>query len=407
VKLIEENEKDFTDWAKLVTPPCDIICFANDWAADPLSKKQIMLRLAGRHRILWINSINNRRPRFASKDFRRTVQRLRDFKRGLMQVGDRIWVLSPVYVPYHGRPLVRSVNRRLVGWQIRKALRQLNFTQPITWSFVPTSADFVGTFGERLIVYQCVDEYVAFTDAAPEICERERDLLVKSDFVVVCSSALQESKQKSNPRTYLVTHGVDYAHFRRASDESTQVAEELRTIKRPILGFHGLLGDWVDLSLIGEVARQRPGWSVVLVGRTDTDLTPLEGLSNVHVIGHRPYSKLPEFLRGFDVALLPFVRNELTRNANPLKLREYLAAGLPVVATPLPEVMRLERLISLATTPQEYIREVSRLLGEGAVGPSRQRSEQMAGESWDFKVVEIEQLLTRGLEAAGHKVRSE
>jgi hypothetical protein len=84
-----------------------------------------------------------------------------------------------------------------------------------------------------------------------------------------------------------------------------------------------------------------------------------------------------------------------------------LAAGLPVVATPLPEVMRLERHISLATTPQEYVREVSRLLGEGAVGPSRQRSEQMAGESWDFKVVELEQLLTRGLEAARHKVRSE
>src|ERR1700719_3626059 len=96
-------------------PASDIICFANDWWADPLSKKQIMLRLARRHRILWINSINNRRPRLASKDLRRTVQKLRDFNRGLVQVGERIWVLSPLYFPYHGRPLVRSFNHGFVG----------------------------------------------------------------------------------------------------------------------------------------------------------------------------------------------------------------------------------------------------------------------------------------------------
>jgi glycosyltransferase involved in cell wall biosynthesis len=406
VTLIEAHENDFKDWEKQMIQPSDIICFANDWESDPLSKKQIMLRLAGRHRILWINSINNRRPRFASKDFRRSAQKLRVFKRGLMQVGGRIWVLSPLYLPYHGQPLVRSVNRRLVGWQIRRALRQLNFTQPITWSFVPTSADFVGTFGERLIVYQCVDEYGAFSDAAPEICERERDLLVKSDFVLVSSSALQESKQKSNPRTYLVTHGVDYEHFRLASDDNTRVAEELSSIKRPILGFHGLLADWVDIALIAEIAQRRPDWSIVLVGRMDTESDALKGLPNVHIIGHRPYSRLPEFLRGFDVALLPFVCNELTRNANPLKLREYLAAGLPVVAAPLPEVMRLGHLVSVATTPEEYICEISRLLEEGAVGPSRQRSEQMAGESWDSKVLEIEHLLAHGMEAAGQRTKS-
>jgi glycosyltransferase involved in cell wall biosynthesis len=392
---------------KHMIQPSDIICFANDWESDPLSKKQIMLRLARRHRVLWINSINNRRPRFASKDLRRTTQKLRAFNRGLVQVRDRIWVLSPVYVPYHGRPLVRSINRRLVGWQVRKALRQLNFTQPISWSFVPTSADFVGTFGEKLIVYQCVDEYGAFTDAAPEICDREQDLLVKSDLVLVSSSALQESKQKSNPQTYLVTHGVDYEHFRHASDDNTRVAEEMRSIKRPILGFHGLLADWVDLPLIAEIAQRRPDWSIVLVGRMDTESDALKGLPNVHVLGHRPYSHLPEFLRGFDVALLPFVSNELTRNANPLKLREYLAAGLPVVAAPLPEVMRLGSLVSVATTPQEYICEISRLLAEGATGPSSQRSEQMAGETWDSKVLIIERLLARAMDSADHKTRSE
>ncbi len=385
--------------------PSDIICFANDWSSDPLSKKQIMLRLARKHRVLWINSINNRRPRLARKDFRRIGQKLRDFGRGLTQVEERIWVLSPLYVPFHRRPLVRSLNRWLLRWQIRRALRQLHFGQPITWTFLPSSADVVRTLGEKLIVYQCVDEYSAFSDAAPEIRSLEEEVLAKSDLVLVCSSALLEAKRKLNPRTYLVTHGVDYEHFRRASEEATPVARELRQLPRPILGFHGLLADWVDLELIAELARKRPDWSIVLIGRVDTDLTPIQGLRNVHLLGHRPYSRLPEYLRGFDVALLPFVCNELTRNANPLKLREFLAAGLPVVAAPLPEVARFNGIVSLASTADEYVREIGILLEQRLIGPSRQRSEKMIGESWDSKLAEIERLLAPALLDRDHLER--
>jgi glycosyltransferase involved in cell wall biosynthesis len=385
-----------------VLPATDIVCFANEWSSDPLSKKQIMLRLAQRHRVLWINSINNRRPRVAGKDFRRTLEKLFDFGRGMTQVEERIWALSPIYVPFHGHPFVRTFNRWLLSWQIRKALKQLGFASPITWTFVPSSADVVGTLGEKLIVYHCVDEYSAFSDAAPEIRERERDLLAKSNLVLVCSSALLEGKGKENPRTYLVTHGVDYEHFRRASEDATPVAPELRDLPRPILGFHGLLADWVDLELVAELARKRPDWSLVLIGRVDTDLTPIRGLRNVHLLGHRSYSRLPEYLRGFDVALLPFVCNELTRNANPLKLREYLAAGLPVVAAPLPEIVRLNGLVSLAKTSDDYVHEITRLLEQRAVGPSRSRSEKMIGESWDSKLAEIEHLLVSAMADRDH-----
>jgi glycosyltransferase involved in cell wall biosynthesis len=112
------------------------------------------------------------------------------------------------------------------------------------------------------------------------------------------------------------------------------------------------------------------------------------------VLGHRPYARLPEYLRGFDVALLPFVVNELTRAANPLKLREYLAAGLPVVAAPLPEIARFEGLVSLASSADEYASRIELLLEQKRVGPSRERSSQVACESWDSKVAEIENLLS-------------
>lgn len=371
----------------------NIICFANDWGADPLSKKQVMRRLARKHRILWINSINNRRPRLARKDLGRVAQKLAQFRHGLVQVDKHIWVLAPLYLPFHSMSLFRSVNRKLLGWQIRRAARQLGIENPITWACVPNAADVVGTLGEKCVVYHCVDEYAAFSDAAPEVRFRERDLLKKSDIVFVCSDYLRDGKLKVNLHTYLVTHGVDFEHFSRAAEQATRVADELRGLPRPILGFHGLLADWVDLRIVGEIARQRPQWSIVLIGNTETDLSPIQNLPGVHLLGHRPYERLPEYLRGFDVAILPFVCNELTFNSNPLKLREYLAAGLPVVAAPLPEVMKFTGLVSPARTSEEYIRAVEGLWQRGETGPSRERSQKMVPESWEVKISQMEELL--------------
>ena len=132
-------------------------------------------------------------------------------------------------------------------------------------------------------------------------------------------------------------------------------------------------------------------------------MSPIQGLPNVHILGHRPYERLPEYLRGFDIALLPFVVNELTLAANPLKLREYLAAGLPVVAAPLPEIARFKDLVSLASSAPEYAQKIETLLAAKRIGPSRERSEQMAGESWDAKVAEIEGLLAVELNGASKR----
>jgi glycosyltransferase involved in cell wall biosynthesis len=372
-----------------------MICFANDWYADPLSKKHLMLRFARNRRILWVNSVNNRRPRMASKDFRRVFQKLAEFRQGLVQVQEGIWVLTPLYIPFHGNPVIRELNRKLLGVQIRHALVKLQIRRAITYTFAPTSADVVGSLGEDAIVYHCVDEFSAFSDAGAEVAERERELLGKADVVLCSAAGLYERKKGHNPHTYLVTHGVDYEFFRKSTCADTPIAQELQSLPKPILGFTGLLADWVDLTLLAELAKRRPEWSIVLIGRSDVDLRVFDGLGNVHLLGHRPYDRLPEFLRGFDVALLPFVNNELTVNANPLKLREYLAAGLPVIASPIPEVARYASLVALANTAEEYEREINAVLKKGESGPSAARSARMASESWDAKVIEIEELLRK------------
>jgi hypothetical protein len=161
-----------------------------------------------------------------------------------------------------------------------------------------------------------------------------------------------------------------------------------------VIGFYGLIEDWVDLDVIRHMAAARPQWSFLMIGEVKTDTTAVRKLPNVHFLGRREYKLLPGYCKKFDIAVLPFVVNELTLAANPLKVREYLAAGLPVVATPLPEVQRLGALVHAASTPEEFLHQCDALLAAGRRGPDLAESHRMDSESWDGKVELLSDLIT-------------
>ena len=381
----------------------DIICFSNDWDGDPLSKKHIALRLAQKNRVLWVNSTGNRNPTASVRDLRRAWKKLRQFFRGCRPVSQNISVFSPLVIPFHGSWAARWVNRRLLSWSLRRACRKLGFKKPITWTFVPSSADVPGSLNERLLIYHCVDEFSKFTGTdETAILQMERGLMEKADMVVVSSSRLYETKRRYNPNTFLVTHGVDVAHFRNACLQAIAAPPDCAELKRPVIGFFGLIADWVDLEVVRYLASSRPRWSFLLIGEVQTDISVLRDLSNVHLLGRRSYQSLPAYCKAFDVAILPFVVNELTMAANPLKLREYLAAGLPVVATPLPEVLKLNGLVRMARTPREFLDQIEVLLNEGKRGPDPAVSALMERESWDQKVEELSAIIT-GLNGHGQR----
>lgn len=217
----------------------------------------------------------------------------------------------------------------------------------------------------------------------------------KADLVVVSASRLYETKHTVNPNTVLITHGVDVDHFRTACMKETPVPEDAAMLPGPVIGFYGLIEDWVDLEVIRHMATARPNWSFLMIGQVKTDTSAIRKLPNVHFPGRRPYESLPGYCRKFDIAVLPFVVNELTLASNPLKLREYLAAGLPVVATPLPEVQKLGELIRMATTPEEFLQQCDALLATGRQGPDLAVSHQMDAESWDHKVEVLSELIAR------------
>jgi glycosyltransferase involved in cell wall biosynthesis len=160
-----------------------------------------------------------------------------------------------------------------------------------------------------------------------------------------------------------------------------------------VIGFFGLIADWVDLEIIRYLAASRPEWSFLLIGEVQTDVSALREMPNVHLLGRRSYQSLPAYCKAFDVAILPFVVNELTLAANPLKVREYLAAGLPVVATPLPEIVRLNCLLRTAGTQEEFLHQIEAFLNEGRRGPNIEVSRLMEPESWDEKVEELSRII--------------
>jgi glycosyltransferase involved in cell wall biosynthesis len=374
----------------------DMICFGHDWTGDPLSKTHLMRILSRENRVLWINSIGYRAPTASARDVKRAWNKLKAFAEPVKEVEKNIWVLNPLAIPAYGIPWMRNVNRELLKLQIKRAMRRLRFARPIDWVFTPTAAVVAGSLGESTIVYYCVDEFTAFTGIAGQLAELEQKLLRRADVVFVSAESLRESKSKGNPRTILVRHGVDLEHFKKALDPATQIPDEIAKLPKPVIGYFGLMAeDWIDIPLMEAVAKHFSQGSLVLLGKVTTDISRLTNLPNVHALGRKPFSTLPAYSKGFDVAINPFPLNEVTRNANPLKVREYLAAGLPVVSTRIPEVEILEQ-VRIGDDHASFCKELEEALKDP--GPKQERSDSMKSDSWEGRVDEIR----KHMAAIGH-----
>ena len=233
----------------------DIVCFSHDWTGDPLSKTHLMRLLARDNRVLWVNSIGYRAPTASRQDLSRAWKKLAAATRPISNPEKNIFVLSPLAIPAYQRASIRKLNGFLLRQQVRWAFRRLGFRQVINWIFNPPAAVVAGTLGEDRLIYHCVDEYAAFTGVSRSTMEDfERYLLEKADLSIVTSEGLLETRRRIAPAAILVRHGVDVPHFRRAIDPATVVPPDLASLPGPVIGFFGLIADWVDVELMAAVA---------------------------------------------------------------------------------------------------------------------------------------------------------
>lgn len=372
----------------------DIICFSHDWTGDPLSKTHLMRLLSRNNRILWVNSIGYRTPSVTSKaDMSRAFKKLLSLTVPIREPEPNIFVLNPLAIPFYGR-VGKSINRQLLRLQVLRAMKKLGFKDAINWVFNPAAGVIARRLGESFLIYYCVDEFAAFSGVSSSaLAETERDLLRNADLVIVSADRLFRSKSPENPRTFLVRHGVDFDHFRRALESTTSIPDEIAQLPRPIIGYFGwITQDWIDLELLVSLAERFSGGSLVMLGKISMDVSRLRAFPNVHLLGRKTYESLPAYCKGFDVGIIPFPISEVTLNANPLKAREYLAAGLPVVSTAIPEVEVLGLCLTARDRP-DFLRQTERALLEP--GPSRERSEMVRDQSWDAKLAEVTEHIMR------------
>lgn len=374
----------------------DILCFSHDWTGDPLSKTHLMRVLSRDNRILWINAIPNRMPTATSKDVTRILNKVRAFTDPVREVEPNIFVLNPFAIPAYGNKAIVDLNRRSLVAQVKKAMGQLGFQNVVNMVFNPAAGMVAGQLGETELIYYCVDEYTAFTGVSNGLRAIEEDLFRRSDLVIVSAEKLYGSKKHFNKNTHLIRHGTDWKHFRTAVEIELPTPADIAHLPRPVIGFHGLLADWVDYELIKKIAERFATGSVVLVGKIAIDaqekIKTIAGIPNIHLLGRKPYEELPAYCRAFDVAINPFVVNELTLAANPLKVREYLAAGLPVISTDIPEVHLLEECL-VGADHDDFISKVGAALSTPK--PREEVSDSVRLESWDAKVAELREIMSR------------
>ena len=293
------------------------------------------------------------------------------------------------------------LHQMCVEWRIDK---------PICWYYTPMALEFARSVDAGAIVYDCMDELSAFKGAPPELLSLEDELFDRADIVFTGGHSLQDAKRGRHPRVYPFPSSVDVAHFRQARTVSEEPADQ-KPIPHPRMGFFGVIDERMDLALLAAIAAAHPEWHLVMLGpcvKIPESSLPRPG--NIHYLGMKKYEELPKYLAGWDVALLPFAINDSTTFISPTKTPEYLAAGCPVVSTPVRDVVRPygeEGMVAIAATPGAFCDAIAKALGEPTPEWRMRVDKYLSTLSWDRTWADMRTLCEDALRQRARASRAE
>lgn len=380
---------------------CGIVYFGNGWHSENrTSSHHIATRLARHAPLLYVDSPGMRAPSASGRDFRRSFAKLFAALRKPRELQPGLWHCTVPQLPWRRLPFVDSLNRRFGAWAVRRAMRAVGFARRISWFVVPHPGFLARRLGESLCVYYCIDDYAAHPGVDSALIEqRDRELSATADLLFVAPPALLERKRTMNAAATYAPHGVDVELFARAFDPATELPAGARGLARPVIGYFGSLHEWIDLDLIEWLARARPQWAFLLIGYAAVDVSALAALPNVRLVGAQPYETLPAWAKAFDVALIPYRQTQQVKNANPLKLREYLATGKPVVSARNAEIEKFAHVVAIADTREQFLAACEAALAGDAPGAASDRVAAVADQSWDNRVANVLARVTETLRA--------
>ena len=331
-------------------PASELICFSHLRWHFVWQRPQHLLSRAARDRRVWYVE----EPRESDGAPRLEIT----------PVSDRLSVVVPLLPPGLSADECCRAQRELLTqwWRTRR------FASPLLWYYTPMALPFTRTLAAGVVVYDCMDELSLFKDAPPALRGLERELLERADLVFTGGVSLYQAKKHQHPSVHAFPSSVDKAHFTRARGEMTPPPDQA-TIPGPRAGFFGVIDERLDIALLDRVAQLRPQYHFVLLGPVvKIDPASLPSAPNIHYLGMKSYGDLPAYLAGWDVAMLPFARNDATRFISPTKTPEYLAAGRPVVSTSITDVVTpygSQGLARIADDPQQFAEALDGALADG------------------------------------------
>jgi glycosyltransferase involved in cell wall biosynthesis len=374
------------------------LCFAaQDWwyHNQAHSDFQLMRQVAQTRPVLVINSLGLRMPtaRNTTQPLRRVARKAASVARLLrapLPELPNFHVMSPLAWPGYGDARVEAINGRLVAAQVRWACARLGIHRPVGVVTLPTAEPVLRFLDLRLLVAYRSDKHSNFAEAdSAVVADHEERLIERSDHVLYSSHALMDDERAlSHGKGVFFDHGVDIDHFVRRPSGSEPA--DLQVIGRPRVGFFGAVDDLVDLDVLVAVADGLPEADLVLVGSVSVSVEALARRPNVHLLGQRPYAEIPAYGSGFDVAIMPWRDNEWIRLCNPIKLKEYLALGLPVVSTPFAELEHYRDVVRMAAGPEAFVDQVRAALATTPTTEDRARWRSRVGDqTWSRRAAEL------------------
>ena len=379
----------------------NIIYFGNDWFAEnKTSSHHISERLARNNRILYIECPGLRAPKGTGRDVKKLFSKVFKSLRGPRKINDNLYIYTLFQLPFHKYAAVRWINTLLVLLSVNLLKFFLKLKNPILWFVVPHLYMVPDNIKSLCKVYYCIDDYAGIPDVdINAVEEMDRQMTIKADIVFLASDTLYEQKKALNDNVHLSPHGVDFDHFNRVHQNDTIIPDDISAIKKPVIGCFGLIDERIDLELIRHMAEKKADWNFIFIGRLDVDQNPCEGLANVHFIGRRPYAELPNYAALFDVTLMPYKpEHRMNINCNPLKLREYLSTGLPVVSARIPQVEQYTDVIQIEDSPKGFINAIEKAINEDKSLHIKNRLDRVKECTWDARVEKVISLVQDSIE---------
>lgn len=375
------------------SPADGVVCFAGiDWWYHNRghSECQIMRRLAAQQPVLWINSIGMRAPRPGGTELAmlRYVRKLRSTLKGLRRDASGMWVYSPIFMPRY-TPRALAFNGMVLDWQVRVLMRKLGMRRPSAWVTVPTATPALLRGHWQRVVFNRSDDFATLPEVrAGLIRSLENQILESCDHVLYVNRELFERERGRLRSAHLIDHGVDFEHFANARPlpglSPEPAPEPIEDLPRPIVGFYGGLNEYqIDLDLMIACARRIPDGTLLVIGPRAMEIGRLLREPNVRYLGPIAYEELPRFAAQFDVGIMPWLQNDWIEGCNPIKLKEYLALGFPIVSTYFPMLKPYEGLVMSARGHGEFLDKLDLALADRDAGAAAARRASVRHQSWD------------------------